>query len=115
MPLDRPNTFIGAKRLYVVTSPISPEKLLPQHFTPPASVTAQEWLPPKLIDWMFDNNGGMDAARFSLRGTNALADWALLKLRTIASAANIPKMDLKRVFMDFSLVECNQLTVCNNR
>jgi hypothetical protein len=37
---------------------------------------------------MFDNSGGVDAARLSPDDTTALAACALLKLKTIANAAN---------------------------
>ena len=40
-PLARPDTLTGVRRSVVELSPSWPEPLSPQHFTPPAVVSAQ--------------------------------------------------------------------------
>jgi hypothetical protein len=45
-PLDNPETLTGNPEFVVVLSPNWPFELLPQHFTPPLVVSAQECEPP---------------------------------------------------------------------
>ena len=49
-PLVLRYTLVGVFRFAVLPLPSSPEPLLPQHFAPPAVVTAQVWLYPAEID-----------------------------------------------------------------
>ncbi len=41
-PEDKPETFTGTLPGPPVPSPSSPEPLVPQHFTPPCEVSAQQ-------------------------------------------------------------------------